>query len=550
MASPNFFSFGNKIMFVFTFVFSFGFSQSKLDKTLFTTLSVLCDTTLHPNTCYDNLSPLIDSKNNYDTRLFYNLSVQVSINEVSRVYKTFSTDGKLTQILENTNEKILLSAMKSCRNFLSLALYNLKGSLPTSTSVLTTYETRTEFRTLLSAVGSDLNTCMDGFEYAPDEVRKVVAENLDKSTKLVTTSLAIISKIDEYMSSREPSSMVDKIEKSSELTSDSEPTWLSSKYWKLLKGRRIKVNAVVAEDGSGDYETITEAIKAVPARSKNRFVIYVKEGLYRENVNVAKEKWNVLMYGDGMDKTIVSGNRSNSLGITTTMTATFAVHGKRFIARDMGFHNTAGAGGGQAVALLSSADQSVFHRCLFDSYQDTLFTQSKRQFYRECKIYGTMDFIFGDAAVVIQNSEILVKKSPSQKTAVITAQGKDIPYSETGISIQKCTIMPAENLRGVKTYLGRPWKNYSTTVVMESHLGSFIDPKGWLPWNNGVGAPDTISYIEYNNVGPGASTAERVTWKGLSVNDTQSDAGKFTVRSFIDGDNWLPSTGVPYQADL
>ncbi|KAK6146601.1 hypothetical protein DH2020_020470 [Rehmannia glutinosa] len=535
---------------------SFGLSQSIKDKPFFTSLKTLCEMTLYPKTCYDALSPLIhEPNNNYDSQFLYNISVQVSIDEITRVSNNFSENGKLTQtLIKHTKEKLLLSAIESCRDFLSLALYNLNSSLPTSSSALTTHETRTNFRTWLSAAGADLQTCMNGFEYAPDEARKVVAANLDNSTKLVTISLAIISKIDDYMCSHEEiTSIVDIIDTSSELNSDNwEPTWLSYEDRKLLKSSKqmMNPNVVVAADGSGNYKTITEAINVVPPNSNNRFVIYVKNGVYNENVKIDVEKWNVLIYGDGMGNTIVSSNLSNGTGTTTASSGTFIVYGKGFIAMDIGFQNTAGAANGQAVALLSASDQSVFYRCLIDGYQDTLCTQSNRQFYRECKIYGTVDFIFGDAAVVIQNCDILAKKPIPGQSNTITAQGKSIPNANTGISIQKCSIRDAEDLGGAKTFLGRPWFPYSTVVVMESQLGSLIDPQGWLPWGNNVTAPDTIFYVEYNNVGPGASTANRVAWKGLRVNNTQNDAGRFTVRSFINGDQWLPSTGVPFQADL
>ncbi|KAK4423298.1 putative pectinesterase/pectinesterase inhibitor 24 [Sesamum alatum] len=479
-----------------------------------------------------------------------------------RVSKNFSEKGLLVQTVEDTHEKILLSALEGCQEFLSLALYNLNLSLPTSSGALTTYENRTNFRTWLSAAGADLQTCMDGFEYAPDGVRKIVTTNLDNSTKLVVTSLAIISMIDGYMSPHEKPSTVAKIDTSSKPSSDWEPTWLSLEDRMILHDLRetVKPDVVVAADGSGDYKTINEAIEVVPENNDERFVIYVKEGVYHENVRIGKEKWNVMMYGDGMQRTIVSSNLSNGTGTSTSLSATFGNDyeiDKRTphiqidtIFRDMGFQNTAGAINHQAVALLSASDKSVFHRCMMDGYQDTLFAQSNRQFYRGCRIYGTIDFIFGDSSVVIQNCNIFVKRPlPFQKNT-ITAQGKSNPFSNTGISIQKCRVMAAEDLCGIKTFLGRPWKNYSTTVIMESRLERLIDPKGWLPWSNSTTAPDTIYYVEYNNVGPGAATMNRVEWKGLKVNDTQDDARRFTVRSFINGDEWIPSTGVPFQADL
>lgn len=126
----------------------------------------------------------------------------------------------------------------------------------------------------------------------------------------------------------------------------------------------------------------------------------------------------------------------------------------------------------------------------------------------------------------------------------ITAQGKIDPNMNTGIAIQNCTISPFGDLSSVQTYLGRPWKNYSTTFFMKSSLGSLINPSGWLPWV-GNSAPDTIFYAEFQNFGPGASTKNRVKWKGLK-NITTKEASKYTVKTFLKGDRWIPSSGVPY----
>ncbi|PHT97767.1 putative pectinesterase/pectinesterase inhibitor 46 [Capsicum chinense] len=120
------------------------------------------------------------------------------------------------------------------------------------------------------------------------------------------------------------------------------------------------------------------------------------------------------------------------------------------IARDMEFCNTAGAAKHQAVALMSTADLSVFYRCKFDAYQDTLYQHSNRQFYRLCNIYGTVDFIFGNSAVVFQNCNILPKNPMPSQQNTITAQGKIDPNQNTGIAIQNCTVWPSANLTGVK----------------------------------------------------------------------------------------------------
>lgn len=223
--------------------------------------------------------------------------------------------------------------------------------------------------------------------------------------------------------------------------------------------------------------------------------------------------------------------------------------GQGFIARDMGFLNTAGALKHQAVALMSTADQSVFYRCKMDAYQDTLYPHSNRQFYRECDIYGTVDFIFGNSAVVIQNCNIMPKKPTQGQQNTITAQGKIDPNQNTGISIQNCTIRPAANLTGVNNFLGRPWKNHSTTVFLQNKMDGFIDPKGWMPWV-GDSAPDTIFYAEYQNSGPGAATKNRVKWRGLRLNLNADQAKKFTVEKFINREKWISATGVSYKSGL
>ncbi|KAK4480589.1 hypothetical protein RD792_013667 [Penstemon davidsonii] len=225
------------------------------------------------------------------------------------------------------------------------------------------------------------------------------------------------------------------------------------------------------------------------------------------------------------------------------------VFGQGFIARDMGFRNTAGPIKHQAVALMSTADLSVFYRCTFDAFQDTLYVHSNRQFYRECNIYGTVDFIFGNSAVVIQNSNIMPKKPMQGQQNTLTAQGRFDPNQNTGISIQNCTIVPGANLAGVDTFLGRPWKNYSTTVLFHNVMGGFIHPNGWMPWV-GSSAPSTIFYAEFQNLGAGAVTRNRVKWSGLKLNLNAAQVRKFTVGPFVNGDKWIPATGVSYKFGL
>lgn len=188
-----------------------------------------------------------------------------------------------------------------------------------------------------------------------------------------------------------------------------------------------------------------------------------------------------------------------------------------------------------------------------DAFQDTLYTHSLRQFYRDCYITGTVDFIFGNAAVVFQNSKLAARKPMSGQKNMVTAQGREDPNQNTGTSIQNCDIIPSSDLApvkgSVKTYLGRPWKEYSRTVYMQSNIADHIDPAGWSEWQ-GDFALKTLYYGEYMNKGPGAGVSKRVNWPGYHKALTTAEAMKFTVGQLIQGGVWLKSTGVAYTEGL
>lgn len=223
--------------------------------------------------------------------------------------------------------------------------------------------------------------------------------------------------------------------------------------------------------------------------------------------------------------------------------------GDGFIAKGMTFENTAGPQKHQAVAVRSGSDLSVFYACSFKGYQDTLYVYSQRQFFRDCNIYGTLDFIFGDAAAVLQNCNIYLRKPMSNQINTVTAQGRTDPNENTGIVIHNSRITASESLGAVRSYLGRPWQKYSRTVIMKSSIDGVIDPAGWLPWS-GSFALSTLYYGEYMNTGAGASTGGRVKWGGFHVINSPTEAGKFSVGNFIGGNAWIPSSGVPFTSGV
>nr|KYP35741.1 putative pectinesterase/pectinesterase inhibitor 60 [Cajanus cajan] len=340
-----------------------------------------------------------------------------------------------------------------------------------------------------------------------------------------------------------------------EKTEEEFPGWFSTRERKLLQSSSIKAHAVVAKDGSGDFRTVQEALDAAAKRKvKGRFVIHVKKGVYRENIEVAVHNDNIMLVGDGLRNTIITSGRSVQDGYTTYSSATAGIDGLHFIARDITFQNTAGPHKGQAVALRSASDLSVFYRCAIIGHQDTLMAHAQRQFYRQCFIYGTVDFIFGNAAVVFQNCYIFARRPLEGQANMITAQGRGDPFQNTGISIHNSQIRAAPDLRPVadkyNTFLGRPWQQYSRVVVMKTFMDTLVNPLGWSPWDDSDFAQDTLYFGEYQNYGPGASTTNRVTWPGFHVIKSPSEASQFTVSRLLAGPTWLGSTTVPFTSGL
>ncbi|XP_074315978.1 pectinesterase/pectinesterase inhibitor-like [Silene latifolia] len=317
--------------------------------------------------------------------------------------------------------------------------------------------------------------------------------------------------------------------------------------------RGIRPNVVVAQDGSGQFRSIMAALGAHPGKNfQGRYVIYVKAGIYTEEVLVGKQHPNVFMYGDGPTRTVVTGNKSFKRKFVTSKTAPFNVEGIGFFCKDMGFQNTAGFEGHQAVALRVNALQAVFQNCWFDAYQDTLYAQGGSQFFRDCQISGTVDFIFGNGATLIQNSRILVRLPGEDQRNMVTAQGGVAANEPTGLVIQGCEILPDRTLfpqrLQVETYLGRPWKAYAKTVFMETTIGDLIRPEGYYPWTGTVNL-DTCFYGEFANRGPGANTATRVAWRHVKVLN-RLEAQRYTASIFLAGASWVTATGVPLNPNL
>lgn len=288
----------------------------------------------------------------------------------------------------------------------------------------------------------------------------------------------------------------------------------------------------VAVDGSGEFASVQEAVNSIRAYMSDTTYMFIRNGTYREKVVIPSWVTNLCMKGESAEGTVITwDDHAGIRSMGTFRTYTVWVLGSGFTAEDITFENDAEQLG-QAVAVHVDADRAVFRRCRFLGNQDTLLTanQESRQYYEECYIEGTTDFIFGPATAWFERCHIHSKKN-SYITAASTVEDHEYGYIFNG-----CRLTAADSITLV--YLGRPWRPFAATVFIRCDMGDHIRPEGWHNWDN-ADNEKTARYAEYHNTGPGANPQMRVSW---SRQLTWKEVRRCTIeRVFARHDGWSPA---------
>ncbi|CAM0907493.1 unnamed protein product [Alopecurus aequalis] len=462
-----------------------------------------------------------------------------------KIRKAISESATLEEL---KNDPRTSGALENCKELLEYAIEDLKTTFDKLGGFEMTDFNKAvdDLRTWLSAALTYQETCLDGFLNTTGDAATKMRGALNASQELTEDILAVVDQF---------SATLGRLSFGRRLLGeeDASPLWMTDGKRRLMEAGPsapdFKPNVTVAADGSGDFTTIKEALLKVPPKSASMYVMYIKAGTYKEYVTVPRTVTNLVMIGDGAAKTIITGNKNFKMNLTTKDTATMEAIGNGFFMKDIRVENTAGADNHQAVALRVQSDQAVFYQCYFDGYQDTLYTHAQRQFFRDCTVTGTIDFIFGNSQVVIQNCLIQPRKPMDNQVNIITAQGRREKRSAGGTIMHNNTIEPhpdfVDSTGKIATYLARPWKEYSRTIYIQNNIGAFISPKGWLEWNGDFGL-ETLFYAEVENTGPGADTSQRAKWGGIKTVTYQEAQKEFTVEAFIQGEQFIPKYGVPY----
>ena len=290
------------------------------------------------------------------------------------------------------------------------------------------------------------------------------------------------------------------------------------------------LNLTVAQDGSGDYASISEAVLAVPYELEAE--ITIGPGVYREKL--VCEKRRITLRGAGADATrLVWGDGGRLPHPDGRSTHTFRSYtaffsGEQLTVEDLTIENDAGPGSavGQAVAAYVDSARAVFRRVKLLGNQDTLFCaplpekerqkdgflgprtfaprRATDQYYQNCEIAGDIDFIFGGADALFEQCTLRTVDNHIPHSYITAPSG---PADGLGFVFWDCDFVsdcPAGSI-----YLGRPWRPTGKTAVLDCRLGAHISPEGFIGWNDRTDT-DLAQFVEAGSSGEGA--APRPAW--------------------------------------
>ncbi|MES2240025.1 MAG: pectinesterase family protein [Bacteroidota bacterium] len=316
--------------------------------------------------------------------------------------------------------------------------------------------------------------------------------------------------------------------------SGNEPTEsIRVEKFQIVEGKKYDI--IVDAKGTADYKTVQEAINSVPLLKTTETKVFIKNGTYKEKLELSKDKNNITLIGESKENVILTyddfASKKNALGqnIGTSGSASFIVTGNNFKAKNITFENSSGAVG-QAVTVRIDGDKVIFDNCKFLGFQDTLYPReaTSRQYYKNCYIEGTVDFIFGASTAVFDQCEIFAKTDGGYLTAASTPETN--PY---GFVFLNCKL--TTNSADGSFYLGRPWRNFAKTVFIKCDMAGHIKAEGWHNWGKPE-AEATTFYGEYQSTGAGASTASRVSWSHLLTSEQFTN--KYTLTAIFK--DWTP----------
>jgi pectin methylesterase-like acyl-CoA thioesterase len=330
----------------------------------------------------------------------------------------------------------------------------------------------------------------------------------------------------------------------------------------------------VSRAASGAYPTISDALAATDQLypdAEQAVTIHIDPGEYRERVEIHRP--HVTLAGETADSVRIVGSLGAKMpsedgsGVDGTLgtfrTYTVLVDADDVRLENLTIVNDAGDGRevGQAIALYADGDRLVVDACCITGRQDTLFLgplpprevkpggfmgpkqfaprRVGRQYFRRCRIEGDVDFIFGGARAYFEGCEIRSLNRDMDVNGYVTAAStpEGEPY---GFVFHGCSFTAPDDVAPDSVYLGRPWREWAQTVLIDCWLGQHIKREGWWDWNKPA-AHERARYVGTSLHGPAGDAAGWAPWtRELDA----TAAARYAREQVLAGaDGWDPEGG-------
>ncbi|XP_010546117.1 PREDICTED: pectinesterase PPME1-like isoform X2 [Tarenaya hassleriana] len=299
-----------------------------------------------------------------------------------------------------------------------------------------------------------------------------------------------------------------------------------------LEAAEAKPLVITVNKGGGQFRTLTEALRSIPAGNSRRVIIRMGPGEYREKVTIDRNKPFITLLGNPKSMPVITFD-GTAAKYGTVDSATLIVLSDYFMAINVIVKNTAPAPdgktkGAQALAMRISGNKAAFYNCKFYGYQDTVCDDTGSHFFKDCYIEGTFDFIFGSGTSLYLRTQLHVV---GDGIRVITAQAGKSTADQSGYSFVHCRVTGT----GEGIYLGRAWMTHPKVVYAYTEMTSVVNPSGWHH-NPDISRDKTVFYGEYKCYGPGSLKHKRVPY---TQDLDATEARRFLTLGYIQGSKWL-----------
>ena len=338
-------------------------------------------------------------------------------------------------------------------------------------------------------------------------------------------------------------------------------------------------DAIVAQDGTGDYTTVQAAIDAAPEGRGKPWLIFIKNGQYKEHVDVPATKPYLHFIGQSRDGVVIKDDRlsGGDNAVHVSIGATVVVNADNTFFESLTMENIYGhekQNGPQALALNTGGDRICLNNVALLSYQDTWITtstQKNRHYIKNSLIEGAVDFIYNGGDVYLDGDTLEINR-PSGGYIVAPNHTADTKW---GYVFKNNVLRAHPGVNVTDIWLGRPWHNQPKTVFINLQTFINIPAKGWYETMGGLpslwadyntvdanGNPvdlsqrqDTYYYTQYYKMVDGEKViatsrpeaSDMPNWTEEKVYGTaknyltDEEAAQYTIKNVMGGDdNWQP----------